>query len=353
MEMLISGYGLLSTQSYLKLLTVRDPANTNAPGLQGNKNGPPGPQGNQKGPPRHAVSTEDPPTPPSSSSSPAIVIPPPPSSSSSAIVTPPPATTSPSSTSSALSTASISSSSPDHASSTVIVTSTSISSISFLTPSAPSLSTVISFTAPDIGTSNDDISSTATSLVSAPSSSGPVLLTISPGEMTLQTTFASPLMISGAPNDTFRFESNRISPGQRAGISIAAIVIFFLCKRYKVKLPETLRHIFGNFGGPCCLSRGKTTDTQHDSVLEAEVNANDNMYWNYRETFARPTVIQKARRSLHKSLTGLRRVNPLGLNPVQTRTTWTATPSRRSEVAYRFAPDPLSKRTAQPTSALY
>ena len=107
-------------------------------------------------------------------------------------------------------------------------------------------------------------------------------------------------------------------------------MIFFLCKRFKVLLPETLRHIFGNFGGPCCLSRGKTTDTQHDSALEAEVNANDNMYWNYRETFARPTVIQQARRSLHKSLTGLRRVNPLGLNPVQARTTWTGNPSRRS-----------------------
>ena len=78
------------------------------------------------------------------------------------------------------------------------------------------------------------------------------------------------------------------------------------------------------------MSRGKTTDTQHGRVLEAEVNPNDDRYWDYRETFARPTVIQRARRSLHKSLTGLRRVNPLGLNPVQARTTWTGNPSRRS-----------------------
>jgi hypothetical protein len=41
-------------------------------------------------------------------------------------------------------------------------------------------------------------------------------------------------------------------------------------------------------------------------------------------------MIQKARRSLHKPLTGLRRINPLGLNPVARETTGPGTPSRKS-----------------------
>jgi hypothetical protein len=45
--------------SFLKPLTRRDPANPNAPGLQGNKNGPPGPEGNQNGRPKAATGTEE------------------------------------------------------------------------------------------------------------------------------------------------------------------------------------------------------------------------------------------------------------------------------------------------------
>jgi hypothetical protein len=44
---------------FIEPLTVRHPANSNAPGLEGNKNGPPGPKGNQKGAPLAATSTEE------------------------------------------------------------------------------------------------------------------------------------------------------------------------------------------------------------------------------------------------------------------------------------------------------
>ena len=114
-------------------------------------------------------------------------------------------------------------------------------------------------------------------------------------------------------------------------------MILFLIKRYKIKPLETLRHIFSKFAGSCGLSRGKTTDTQHGRVLEAEVNPNDDTYWDYRETFARPTVIQRARRSLHKSLTGLRRINPLDLNPVRARTWRAGTSSRSSFSSISFS----------------
>lgn len=71
-------------------------------------------------------------------------------------------------------------------------------------------------------------------------------------------------------------------------------------------------------------------DTQPGSQIEAQVESTSNTNWDYRETFARPTMIQKARRSLHKPLTGLRRINPLGLNPIAPETTGPGTPSRKS-----------------------
>lgn len=78
------------------------------------------------------------------------------------------------------------------------------------------------------------------------------------------------------------------------------------------------------------MSSRKKANTRTDSVLEEKVNPSGNINWDYRETFARPTIIQKARRSLHKSLRRLSRVNPLSLHPVGPQTTGAGTPSRKS-----------------------
>lgn len=113
---------------------------------------------------------------------------------------------------------------------------------------------------------------------------------------------------------------------QAAGFIFSVALVFFLFKRCKIKLPKTL----GSCEGFCWLPGSGTADTRTDSRLEEKGNSIGSSNWDYRETFARPTMIQKARRSLHKSLTGLSRVNPLGLNPVGPQTTGVGTPRRKS-----------------------
>jgi hypothetical protein len=220
--MLPNGYRFASGPAYLKLLTARDPKNTNAPGLQGNKNGPPGPEGNQKGPPGKTASSVDlpPPPPPATPTTPSLSTSPFPGSTSS--------------TPSSLVTTSISTSSLDLTSSSAIVTSTS-----FLTSYTTNRSTVQSLTAADISTSGDGISTATSYLAPVPSSSGLVLFTVSTGKTPLQTTSASAdstsavttsqsWMYSSAPNGTGSFKSNLLSPGQKAGISIGTIGMLYL-----------------------------------------------------------------------------------------------------------------------------
>lgn len=76
-----------------------------------------------------------------------------------------------------------------------------------------------------------------------------------------------------------------------------------------------------------------------DSLLTAEVGSSGSPAWDYRATFARPTLTEKARRSLRKSLTRFLRFNPLGLNPVPPQATGARTPSRRSftSLFHRFS----------------
>ena len=53
-----------------------------------------------------------------------------------------------------------------------------------------------------------------------------------------------------------------------------------------------------------------------DSLLTTESGSRENLGWDYRSTFAQPTVPQKPRHSLSRSLRKLVRMNPLGQNPV-------------------------------------
>ena len=67
-----------------------------------------------------------------------------------------------------------------------------------------------------------------------------------------------------------------------------------------------------------------------DSLLAAEVGISGSPAWDYRATFALPTVIEKAKRSLRKSLTGLYWVNPLDQHPVMPQATEARTLSSES-----------------------
>ena len=68
------------------------------------------------------------------------------------------------------------------------------------------------------------------------------------------------------------------------------------------------------------------------------------MGWDYRSTFARPTVTEKQRRSLPRSLRRLVRFNPLGQNPVAPHATGPGSPSRKSFASF------FSRRSAASAS---
>jgi hypothetical protein len=74
-----------------------------------------------------------------------------------------------------------------------------------------------------------------------------------------------------------------------------------------------------------------------DSLLTAEVGSSGSPTWDYRATFARPTVTEKARRSLRESLTRLLRFNPLGLDPATPQGRGARTPSRKSFASTRHS----------------
>jgi len=164
-----------------------------------------------------------------------------------------------------------------------------------------------------------------------------------------------------APNSTGQTEHSAVVRGQKAGIAVGTIgvfkspfdrdrqiskannqpavfaliltLIFLLFKRHRGELPKALpclaRRVLGRW-----LAHDQTPDTMSDSLLTPEVGARGSLTWDYRETFAQPTVMVKTRRSQPKSLTGLVRFNPLGLNPVSLQTTGTGTPSRNSFVSF-------------------
>jgi len=344
--------------SFRKPLAVRDPANPDAPGLEGNKNGPPGPEGNKKGPPSAATSTQELEsltslafaleTAVSSSDNPASLSPS--ASSTRSPDTSPPSvvitTVSPSPSSAALASAP-----------SVVITTVSPSPSS--TPLASAASgTSLSATSsvePDVNASSVGFSTSAQSSISgSPSSPAPDVSF--PAKMTMRTSFtytnaATPTqggMVSQAPNSSAPSENNALLPGQKAGVAIGSIgmfqspchydrpisqannreagfvgvltLIFLLFKWRRGKRPEA--------GMSYWPSRGQTPDTMSDSLLSVEPGSNDGAAWDYRATFARP-MMERMRRSLPKSLRPAR-INPLSLNPVTPRTTETSTPSRKS-----------------------
>ena len=95
-------------------------------------------------------------------------------------------------------------------------------------------------------------------------------------------------------------------------------LILLIFKYRKAKAPEWLL----SRGSARWLSRSRTPDAMSDSLLTRDPGSSDNPTWDYRTTFARPTVAEKTRRSppLRKSLTRhlwfKPNPNPLELNPV-------------------------------------
>ncbi|KAH9203236.1 hypothetical protein DL95DRAFT_472577, partial [Leptodontidium sp. 2 PMI_412] len=371
--MLSKGHRLTNPPSFRKAL-ARDPANTNAPGLERNNNGPPGPEGNQKGPPGAATSTKQPVSPTSQT------LPSDTEVSSSDNLPSPPASSTASPATPALITTSTSLSSPGLTLSSVVVISVfptlsidfrtssipviqSVLSLSLIStssrpaPSAPGTPTtplapaasgtvagtltsatpsVESLTIPDVSASSDAFSSSAKYSVSG-SLPSTLSATLFPVETTLRTSIAYTSsataiqtgMVYYAWNGAVQSEYSAALPGQKAGIAVGTIasfafiltLIFLFFKRRRAEppevLPNPLRRPPGTWGKFRWLSRSQTPDVMSDSLLPAEVSSSGSLAWDYQATFARPTVIEKARRSLRKSLTGLRRVNPLGQNPVK------------------------------------
>jgi hypothetical protein len=213
--------------------TVGDPAIPNAPGLEGNKNGPPGPEGNQRGPPGAVTSTEElasstsqsPPSGTGVSDSPA----PPASSSSSSSSSPTPLPTSSGPTKS-----------PDNTLSSVIVTfvaptPSTTSTTSFrATRSVPSLAPNSPGTPPTSLTPAvyGSVAGTQYSILGPPSSG--VSDTSFPAETTPRRSFtytssATPIQTKmgyHTTNGTAQSEYNVLLPGQKAGIAVGTIGMF-------------------------------------------------------------------------------------------------------------------------------
>lgn len=366
--MLPKGHRFTNPPSFQKALAVRDPANTNAPGLEGNKNGPPGPGGNQKGPPGAALTTEElasltsqtslSETEVSSSSNP----PPLPASSPA-----PPASTP------ALITTSTSSRPAPSAPGTPTTASALAASGTVAGTLTSTTSSVESLTTPAVSASSDEFSTSAKYSVSG-SPSSTLSAALLPVQTTLRTTFtytssATTLqtgMVYYAQNSTAQSEYSAALPGQKAGAAVRTIgmfsspfshdhpvseandqvagfafiltLIFLLFRWHRAELPKALpcpvRRLPGTWGNSRWLSRYQIPDAMSDSLLIAEVGSSGSPAWDYRATFARPTLMEKARRSLRKSLTRICRFNPLGLNPVTPQSTGAITPSRRSFASF-------------------
>jgi hypothetical protein len=96
-------------------------------------------------------------------------------------------------------------------------------------------------------------------------------------------------------------------------------------------LQSLVRRLPGTWGNSCWLSRSQKPDAMSDSLLAAEAGSSGSAAWDYRSTFAQPTVIKKARQSPRKLLF---RTNPLGLNPVKPESEGARTPSPKSFVSF-------------------
>jgi hypothetical protein len=354
--MLPEGHRLTNPPYFRESLAARGPVNTNAPGLVNNKNGPPGPEGNQKGPPV-AVISQSPlsETTLSSSNKP----PPPPSTAS---------------TSPALGTTLTPTSSSDLTPSSVIVTSiVPTPSTIFGASSVPAPPPVESLTTAYVSASSDGLSTSTKYLVSQ-SPSSTLSATFYSVETTLRTSFtytSSAITIQtgiaySASNATSQSKYTTTSPGRKAGIvfgtigtfeppldrdhrvfqandqaagfAFILILIFLLFKWRRPELPKALpspvRRLLGPWGSSCWLPHRQTPDAMSDSLLAVEVGSSGSPAWDYRATFARPTMIERARQSLHKSLTRLVQINPLSLNPIMPQAAGVRTPSRKSFASF-------------------
>jgi hypothetical protein len=366
-----------SPPPFLEPLTVRDPANSNAPGLKGNKNGPPGPEGNQKGPPPAATSTEElasstsqgPPSgtrvsdSPTSHPAPSSPSPTPlPASSgstkphditlSSAIVTfiaPTPSTTSTTSFPPVSTSSQPDPSSPE-------------------TPLASLVPAVYGTVAWTLISATSSVKSLTTLGVSAssvgfPTSAQYSVLKSTPQRSFAYTSSATPVhteMGYHTANGTAQSKHNVVLSGQKAGIAVGTIgmsqspldrdhlisqannraagfafiltLILLLFKWRRGERPKALlspvRRLPGIWGNSHWLSRSRTPDAVSGTLLAAEAGSSGGPAWDYRATFAEPPVTEKAR-SLRKPLR-LLRLNPLGLNPVTSHAIGAKTPSRKS-----------------------
>ncbi|KAH8780560.1 hypothetical protein F5882DRAFT_379750 [Hyaloscypha sp. PMI_1271] len=345
-----------------------DGGGKNPPGLQKNKNGPPGPAGNQKGPPSKVPATVAPVPPASQTTSPGTS-----SSTSSSSNTPSPTPPTPFSTPSptaplSVQTTSTSTSSPP------TYSSPSITSIIF-PPSTSSKKIYVSFTqttelptTPHIGISSQCVSSSVACLLSGSSSLSTTLFAV---ETTLQTSASSATaqqtgQVCYAPNSIAPSGHKAASPGQKVGIAVGTIgmfksvfcsdyptskandqaagfglilaLILLLFRRYRGEIPKALPCLARRRLTPGSISRwwtqNQTPPEISDALLTPKAGSRGSLGWDYRATFARPTVIEKSRRSLPRSLRRLVRFNPLRQNPVAPHAPGEGTPSRSSFASF-------------------
>jgi hypothetical protein len=330
-------------------LAARDPVNTDAPGLQDNKNGPPGLAGNHKGPPiappvalPTTSATVGPPTLASQNSPPETRV------SSSTIA---PLATAPSTL-------------PPTTSSTLLTTSTTEVPPSLKSSSVTATSVAVS---PSIYYETSPISSTQSFVETT-------LRTTSTG--TSITTALPTGLVPFPPSITVQSGHDTLGPGQEAGIAVGTIgvfnlhltimiyfldtdnraagfifiltLMFLLFKWRKGELPQWLsclrRSLPGKVGNSRWPSRSLPAPDMSDSLLTAEAGSRDSLGWDYRSTFAQPNVREKSRRSLPRSLRRLVRFNPLGQNPVSPHPTGEGTSSRNSFASF------FRRRSAASTS---
>jgi hypothetical protein len=125
---------------------------------------------------------------------------------------------------------------------------------------------------------------------------------------------------------------------QAAGFGIMLALILLLCRRYRGEISKALPCLARRRLTPGSNSRWWTRNQRppeiSDALLTPEAGLRGSVGWDYRSTFARPTVTEKSRRSLPRSLRRLVRFNPLRQNPVTPHTPGEGTPSRNSFVSF-------------------
>ncbi|OQU95041.1 hypothetical protein CLAIMM_01308 isoform 1 [Cladophialophora immunda] len=347
--LLPSGYWATVFQSHDPLLR-REPKNSDAPGLQDNKNGPPGPEGNQKGPPAPpavGVTITNPFTPPN----PLTLLPSPPVPD---IVTPPfilptgvpapLATDEPSFLATTTSSLDPTSTLFSNSVTSTSLTESILSSTSF--DSTTSLVSPSSFISQASTASNTlSVAGTATQ-VSTPTQLIPV--TSAPAKTTSQSTIhhTTSATVMETPwgyqsqNGTTVSESHgTLSQGQKAGIAVGTLVgvslilslLYWLFRWRKsgqlLSMPRFGRRQQPESPNPRW-PRNRPFNVLPDPPME-EAGLSDDPVWNHQGTIARPPMIAKVRQSLPRSLRFLG-VNPLGMNPVTPPVSRPRTPTRKS-----------------------